>query len=141
MMRIEDSIEISRPPEPVFAYLTDPEHLPEWQTSTVEVHRDRNGPLEVGERFREVHAAMGKKLESTVEVAESSPPRAFALKILDGPMPLDGRWTFEPAGDGTRIHFVGEANVSGPKKLARPLLARQFRGYHQLLKKRLEGSS
>jgi carbon monoxide dehydrogenase subunit G len=138
MMKIEDSIEISRPPEAVFAYLTDPEHLPEWQTSTVEVHRDRSGPLEVGERFKEVHAAMGQKLESTVEVAESTPPSAFALKIVGGAMPLDGRWTFEPDGDGTRVHFVGEADVRGVKKLARPLLARQFRGYHRLLKRQLE---
>jgi uncharacterized protein YndB with AHSA1/START domain len=137
-LRIEHTIEIARPPQAVFDYLTDPERLPEWQTSTVEVRRERSGPLEVGERFHEVHAAMGRKLESTVEVAESTPPSVFALKILDGAMPLDGRWTFEPITDGTRVHFVGEANVGGLKKLARPLLARQFRGYHQLLKRQLE---
>ena len=138
MLRLEDTIDVQRPPEDVFAFLTDPERLPEWQTSTVEVRRERSGPLEVGERFKEVHAALGRRLESTVEVAESSPPSVFALKILDGAMPLDGRWTFEPAGEGTRLHFVGEADVRGAKKLARPLLARQFRGYHQLLKQRLE---
>jgi Polyketide cyclase / dehydrase and lipid transport len=108
------------------------------QTSTVEVRRERSGPLEVGERFSEVHVAMGRTLESTVEVAESTPPTAFALKILDGAMPLDGRWTFEPSGDGTRVHFLGEANFSGLKTLARPLIAPQFRRYHQLLKRRLE---
>jgi uncharacterized protein YndB with AHSA1/START domain len=137
-VRIEDAVEIARPPQEVFDFLTDPERLPEWQTSTVEVRRERSGPLEPGERFKEVHAAMGRRLESTVEVAEITPPSAFALKILDGAMPLDGRWTFEPAGGGTRVHFVGEADVRGPKKLARPLLARQFRGYHRLLKQRLE---
>jgi len=138
MMRIEDTFEVGRPPEAVFDYLTDPERLPEWQTSTVEVRRQRTGPLEVGERFSEVHAAMGRKLESTVEVAEHTPPSAFALKILDGALPLDGRWTFEPNGEGTRVHFVGEADVGGLKKLARPVIARQFRGYHQLLKRQLE---
>jgi carbon monoxide dehydrogenase subunit G len=138
MMRIEGTFEVERPPEAVFDFLTNPERLPEWQTSTVDVRRERSGPLEVGERFTEVHAAMGRKLESTVEVTERTPPSAFALKILDGAMPLDGRWTFESSGDGTRVHFVGEADVSGPKKLARPLIARQFRRYHQLLKRRLE---
>jgi len=140
MMRIEDTFEVGRPPEAVFDYLTDPERLPEWQTSTVEVRRQRTGPLEVGERFSEVHAAMGRKLESTVEVAEHTPPSAFALKILDGALPLDGRWTFEPNGEGTRVHFVGEADVRSLKKLARPVIARQFRGYHELLKKRVEGA-
>jgi carbon monoxide dehydrogenase subunit G len=138
-MRIEQTVEVQRPPEAVFAFVTDPERLPQWQTSTVEVRRTRSGPLDVGEQFKEVHSAMGRKLESTVEVAESSPPSVFALKILDGPMPLDGRWTFEPAGEGTRVHFVGEADVRGPLKLAKPLLARRFRGYHALLKERLEG--
>jgi uncharacterized protein YndB with AHSA1/START domain len=137
-VRIEHTIEVDRPPDVVFAFVTDPQHLPEWQPSTVEVRRSRSGPLEVGERFQEVHAAMGKRLESTVEVAEISALSAFALKILDGPMPLDGRWTFEPAGDGTRVHFLGEANVRGPLRLAQPLLARRFRGYHDLLKRRLE---
>ena len=137
-MRIEQTIEIARPQQAVFDFLTDPERLPEWQTSTVEVRRERSGPLAVGERFKEVHAAMGRRLESTVEVAESNPPSAFALKVLDGAMPLDGRWTFEAAGDGTRVHFLGEADVGGLKKLARPLIARQFRGYHRLLKQRLE---
>jgi uncharacterized protein YndB with AHSA1/START domain len=141
MMRVEDTFEVRRPPEAVFDYLTDPERLPEWQTSTVEVRREGSGPLEVGERFKEVHAAMGRKLESTVEVAESARPSAFALRILDGALPLDGRWTFEANGGGTRVHFVGEAQVSGVKKLARPLIARQFRGYHRLLRQRLDSSS
>jgi uncharacterized protein YndB with AHSA1/START domain len=137
-MKIEDTIDIDRPPEAVFAYLTDPDKLPEWQTSTVAVKREASGPLTVGERFKEVHKAMGRELESTVEVAQSDPPRVFALRILDGALPLDGRWTFEPAGDGTRLHFVGEADVGGAKRLVRPLIARQFRGYHRLLKRRLE---
>ena len=138
MMRVEDTFVVRRPPEAVFDYLTDPVRLPEWQTSTVEVRRERSGPLEVGERFKEVHAAMGRKLESTVEVAERARPSAFALRILDGALPLDGRWTFEGNGEGTRVRFVGEAQVGGVKKLARPLIARQLRGYHRLLKQRLE---
>jgi uncharacterized protein YndB with AHSA1/START domain len=30
MAPIVNSVEISRPPEDVFAYVTDPTHLPEW---------------------------------------------------------------------------------------------------------------
>jgi len=79
-VRIEDTIEIARPPEAVFAYLTDPEKLHEWQTSTVAVRREAGGPLAQGERFKEVP-------------------------------------TFEPTGDGTRLHFAGEAGVGGAKRL------------------------
>jgi len=37
MAPIVESIEISRSPEDVFPYVTDPSHLPEWQESVVSV--------------------------------------------------------------------------------------------------------
>ena len=142
-MRFEQTIEIDRPPEQVFAYLTDPSKLSSWQQNTVEVLRDREGPLAPGERFREVHAApLGRRLESTVEVAEYDPPRAFALKVVDGALPLDGAWTLEPGPASTRLHFVGEGSTRG---LLRPLdgmlsraVARQFARHHRQLKAALE---
>ena len=107
-MRFEHSIDIHRPVEEVFAFLTDPDKLPTWQTTTVEVRRTADGPLSAGERFGEVHAALGRRLESTVEVAEYEPPRAFAIRMIDGAVPLDGRWTLERANGGTRLHFVSQ---------------------------------
>jgi hypothetical protein len=40
MAAIVESIEISRRPEDVFAYVTDPSRLPEWQESVVSVRRE-----------------------------------------------------------------------------------------------------
>ena len=40
MAPIVNSVEISRRPEDVFAYVTDPTHLPEWQESVVSVRAD-----------------------------------------------------------------------------------------------------
>jgi uncharacterized protein YndB with AHSA1/START domain len=141
-VRIEESVEIARPPEDVFAILTDPDRLAEWQTSTVEVRRERSDPLSAGERFQEVHKGAGRRLESTVEVAEFEPPRAFAIRIVDGPLPVDGRWTLEPAGAGTRLHFAGTGELRGPLRLLGPLVtgtvARQFRGHHRRLKRLVE---
>jgi uncharacterized protein YndB with AHSA1/START domain len=136
-------IEIARPLEDVFAYVTDPNRLPEWQKGTVQVLRENGSvPLREGERLHEVHRAMGRDMRSTVEVAEIDPGRAFAVKIVEGPLPLDGRWTFEPVGSGTRVRFTGEGHLRGPMRLAAPLVrravARQFRGHHERLKRALE---
>jgi uncharacterized protein YndB with AHSA1/START domain len=38
VIRIEFSIDVDRPPSEVFAYLTDAENLPQWQSSAVEAH-------------------------------------------------------------------------------------------------------
>jgi len=142
-VRVEQSIEIARPVEEVFAFVTDPDRLGEWQTSIVEVRRERAGTLQPGDRLREVQSALGRRVESTVEVVEYEPPRRFALHIIDGPIPFDGRWTFEPTPTGTRVHFVGEGALRGPIRLAEPLLTRalrrQFRRHHERLKRALEG--
>lgn len=142
-VRIEQVIDIARPVEDVFAYVTDPDRLPEWQKGTVQVLReDGSVPLHVGERLHEVHRAMGRNMRSTVEVAELEPGRAFSLKMVEGPLPLDGRWTFEPLGAGTRVRFTGEGDLRGTMRLAAPLvrrvIARQFRGHHERLKRELE---
>jgi hypothetical protein len=48
MAPIVASIEISRSPEDVFAYVTDPSHLPEWQGGVVRAERVGEGPVAVG---------------------------------------------------------------------------------------------
>ena len=44
MTPIESSIEIARPPEEVFAYLTDPARFAEWQQDVVRVELVGGGP-------------------------------------------------------------------------------------------------
>ena len=49
MTTIVESVEISRTPADVFAYVTDPSRLPEWQTSVVNVQHD-DAPVQVGKQ-------------------------------------------------------------------------------------------
>jgi carbon monoxide dehydrogenase subunit G len=137
-VRIEHEIQIDREPAEVFAFLTDPEKLSAWQPTTVAVRRQRQGSFTVGERFEEVHKALGRELTSTVEVAAYDAPRLFALHMVSGAVPLDGRWELEPSRGGTLLRFVGEGDVRGLMRLAKPMLARQFRGYHKRLKDLVE---
>ena len=143
-MRFEHDVIIDRSPDAVFAVLTDTDRLAEWQPTTVDVRRSAAGPLSRGERFQEVHKAMGRRLESTFEVAECEPGHLFALHAVDGPMLLDGRWELAAADGGTRLHFVGEGPVKGPMKLVEGPLSRsldkRFRGYHATLKRLVEAS-
>ena len=130
-MRVHETFLVEKPAAEVFAVLTDPARLPEWQRNTVEVRRDREGPLVAGERFGEVHAAMGKRTESTVEVVACEAPRLLSLRIAEGPLPFDGSWRLEDAeGGGTRVAFEGELRAGGLKRLLRPLITRQFRTHH-----------
>jgi len=143
-MRIDQQVEIARPVADVFAYVTDPGKLPEWQDTTVSVTNETGGPLGTGTRLREVRRApFGKTVESLVEVATYEPDTAFALRILDGPLKVDGAYRFAGHDGHTHVDFTAEGDIGGPLKLATPLirrtLARQFAAYHRRLKEVLEG--
>ena len=137
-------VEIERPVHDVFAFVTDPWHLPEWQTNTIEVHTDPAPPLRPGTRLREIHPApFGKRVESDVLVAALEPDRLLELHIENGPAPIDGRWEFSEPGPGrTLIRFSASGEIAGPLRILGPLLRlgfkRQMLAHHKRLKQVLE---
>lgn len=138
---------IERPVSEVFAFATDPARLPEWQTNTVVAERVDDGPLRVGSRLREVHRGPGgRESESLVEVAELEPDRTFALRMIEGPLPVDAHLAFQPgeSGTGTKVSFTVDGKLTGAKRLLEPLLTivlkRQFREHCQNLKRALESA-
>jgi uncharacterized protein YndB with AHSA1/START domain len=137
------SLGVARPPGAVFAYLTDPAKLPEWQ-GTAEVEQLTEGPVREGTRFREIHERMGRRIESVTEVSAYEPDRRFDVRIVEGPVPVDGRWDLEPAGAGTRLSFTATGRARGPMRLLEPLLGRairrQMRADHERLRQALESS-
>src|SRR3954452_24511440 len=134
------TVEISRPPEEVFAFVSDPTKLSVWQDAE-EVQQLTDGPVQVGTRFREVHKAMGRRRVELTEVVECEPGRVFHIRVVEGP-PVDGRWTFAPSGSGTRLTLTPIAHLSGRAAVANGLMARTtalaFRRYHRRLKRALE---
>ena len=125
MIRFTIHTDIDRPVGDVFAYVTDPQKLSTWQTNTVSVTQEGDGPLRVGSRLREVHRGPGgKELPSLVEVSELEPDRTFALRMLEGPLPIHGRIELEPVGAGTRMAFTAHGEPTGLMRLAQPLVGR-----------------
>ena len=129
---------VERPPAEVFAYLTDPERLPEWQKNAVEVHVD--GPMRQGARIREVRLGKGdQRVESIVEVAAYEPDRVFDLRIVEGAARVHADHRLEPAPDGgTIVTFTAHGELQGLMKLSRPLLPGLFRKSFLNLKHNLE---
>jgi carbon monoxide dehydrogenase subunit G len=109
-VRIEHEETIARPPAEVFAYLTDPANLPEWQSGITEVRKEDD------RHFREVRRVLGRHVASDVEVTTLEPPRRFDLTVRSGPLTVEISHRLEPAENGTRVRVTGEANagVMGP---------------------------
>ena len=118
---------IERPAGEVFAYATDPGRLATWQTNTISSTLEGPGPLRLGSRLREVHRGPGgKEFPSVVEVTEYEPDRVFALQVREG-TPVHARMTFEPTERGTCLRFRAHGRLTGPMRIAEPLVGRMLR--------------
>jgi hypothetical protein len=125
--------------------MTDPANLAAWQPSKVSVEPLTDGPPRLGYRIKERTRIGRREWDQVVEFTEFEPGRAFSTHIVEGSVPVDGRWTFEPDGDGSRVHFVAEGSLHGAMRLIQPVLsrgiARSFRQYHALLAQQVEATA
>jgi uncharacterized protein YndB with AHSA1/START domain len=145
-MRIEQTFTVARPPDEVFAYMTNPDNLAAWQPSKVSVEPLTDGPPRQGYRIKERTKIGLRQWDQVVEFTEFEPGRALSTHIVEGSVPVDGRWTFADDGaGGTRAHFVAEGELTGAARFAEPLLrrgiARSFGKYHALLARNVEAAA
>ena len=139
-MRFQVQIDIDRPPEDVFALLTDIGRLPEWQGSAVSAAAE--GAVGGGARFRETRRFLGREFRVVHEVTAYDPPNRFDIESVEGPMPLNISHMLEPSGGGTHLEVVGEAKPKGMLRFAAAGVAKsaeaEFRRDFEKLKELLE---
>jgi uncharacterized protein YndB with AHSA1/START domain len=126
MTAIKESIDIARRPEDVFAYVTDPSHLHEWQASAVSAHTMGDTPLAVGSKIQTVRRVGRREIPMTMEVTELDPPRRWHFHGIDGPIRGDVTGTIEPLGNGerSRMTFSVDFETHGIGKVIAPLVLR-----------------
>jgi uncharacterized protein YndB with AHSA1/START domain len=142
-VRVEETFGVARPPEDVFDYVTNPAKLSSWQTLHRSTEQLTDGPPGLGSRFRErTKPPLGKEFEQVTEFTEFERPRRVHVHVVEGPYPVDGTWSFEPEGEGTKVHFLAEGELTGLMKVFEPVArratARQFAGYHRKLRENVE---
>lgn len=142
-MHAELTIEIARPPEEVFAYLTDVSNLPAWQSGVHSAEIVGGGEPRAGARIAESRRLLGRELNTTLEFADYEPPHVFALRALDSPLPFSVRHELEPVSGGTRLTVTGEGDVGYLPGFAADMMGRraekQFHKDFERLKRILEG--
>ncbi|MCB5168959.1 SRPBCC family protein [Streptomyces bambusae] len=111
---IKETIEISRTPADVFAYMTDLRHMPEWQESAVAATPLGEGPPAVGSRVQITRQMAGRKFPMTMEITELDPPRSWHLhSVGGGPVEGDVQGTIEPLDGGTRSRVTLDLHLEG----------------------------
>ncbi len=147
MAPISTSIEIARPAEEVFAYVTDPSSFPEWQHGVVSGHMD-SATTRVGSRCTTVRRIGGREREVITEITECDPPHRWADRGIEGPIRAIVAVTVEPLADPSRSGVTIEVDFTGHGfgKVLVPLVVRRQAAREnpenmRRLKQRLEAAS
>jgi uncharacterized membrane protein len=147
MARIIESVEVSRRPEDVFAYLDQLDRHKEWDDQIVSTRVETEGPTRVGTRATDTRRVPMGKQDITYEITEHDPPRKAAFRGLNGPVRPVGAVTVEPLDDGARSRVTIELELEGHGlgKVLAPLANRDARKHvpqnQAKLKERLESAT
>ena len=144
---IKHSIEINRPAEEVFAYVTDPSRFPEWQKGVVSGHMESAGAPKVGDRCHTTRRIGFSNRPDTSELVRFDPPRQWGVRGLAGPIRAMVDVTVEPLSEASaRLTIALEFEGHGIGRLLVPLVVerqaqREMPVNLAALKERLERSA
>ena len=126
MAPITTSTEVARRAEEVFAYVTDPCTMHEWQRGCMSGHMDAP-TTRIGSKCTTVRKIGGREREVTTEITEYDPPRRWADRGIDGPIRALVAVTIEPLPDASRSRLTIELDFTGHGigKLLVPLVVRR----------------
>src|SRR5215208_6756275 len=126
MTSIVASTEVSRSPDDVFAYVTDPTRLPEWQERVIRAESSQI-PARIGTRARVTRRIGPRELTQSAELADLTPPSRWVVRGLDGPVRGNVSGRIEPLDNGKRSHVTIELEFDGYGigKLLLPLFVRR----------------
>jgi uncharacterized protein YndB with AHSA1/START domain len=123
MQRVERKATVSAPPETVFAYLADLDHLPAWQTGVLETQRTSDGPMAVGATARVVRQLMGQRFEAPLTVSDYDPPRRMVIDSAVSGVSVSIALDLVAAPDGgSEIAVVAEIRGSGLTAFMEPMI-------------------
>jgi Predicted integral membrane protein len=144
-MRINESVDISTPPQTVWDYLADPENYLRFMSGIThwEVVGDKANGL--GARYRILVQVGAAELGGLIEMVEWDEPFDISWHSVTG-VDQRGRWRIRRLDDGrSRVEFRFAYGVVGggpagwiTELAAAPLLRRQMRRTLQQLKRQVE---
>ena len=117
MGRIEESIEIKRPVDKVFAYTTIAKDWPKWHDYIPEAEQTSPGQVDVGTTFKGKTRMWGLTLEWTGKLMEYEPHKRWRLIVDAGSVSTDEKLTFDAVESGTKFTIVYDVKGSGLLKL------------------------
>ena len=124
--KLECDAHIHAPGDSVFAYVTDPEHLPEWMPHMIEV-KNVSGPPGVGTTWDYYYSFAGTHHRGSSQILEYDQGRRVAVRA-DGDLASEWFFQFEPEDGST--HLKVEIDYEMPTTLVAKIELEILRRLH-----------
>src|SRR5689334_15169430 len=113
MSQIETVVEIERPMEQVFDYLSDLRNMTAWAQGVIEVQQMTPEAVGLGAAYRIVALVAGRRVTTPIKITQYEPRRIYASLSTLGPLIVDDRWEFTPKGQHTQVRQVTDMRAAG----------------------------
>lgn len=99
----------TRPPEDVFALLTDLPNFPKWSRNMVKI--EMLPPIDGKEATRQTFKG---NMTMTIITSESTPPKHLVRSMGDVGGPFEGSWIYEitPTADGSQVVLTEQSTMN-----------------------------
>jgi carbon monoxide dehydrogenase subunit G len=114
---------ITRTPEEVFRFVTEPQNAARVSPTIQSLEQLTPGPVGKGTRYLETRLVNGKPAQAELAVTEFEPPHTYAVRNATEGIETIYRYTFSPENNGTRVRLDAQVNGSGLKKMMAPVVA------------------
>jgi hypothetical protein len=118
------AVQISRPPDEVFAFVADARNRPLWDESVESEELTSPEPIGLGSTVSTRLRSMGREYVLTWEIVEHEPPSRQTIESTSGPFPTTLAYKLSSRDGGTLVAFSVTGRPTGMLRLLQPLLAR-----------------
>ena len=126
MIDFTNTIRIERPVEDVFSYLSDLEHIPEWNWAIAETRKVTPGPITVGSVYRQTRTVPQQAIE-TLEITQFDPSERIEVRGVLAQMPALVSYELNESGSGTELINTVNLEPEGAFRLVAPVFNRRIK--------------
>ena len=147
MAVIETSVNINKPADEVFAFITNLDNQKKLSTYITGI--EVSGPLQVGTQYKIETTAMGNKIVTNNEVVAFEPNKKFGVKTFAPPPAsnVTNTYLLDAAGGGTQLTLQMDAvlvppgmpNVPGMEDMMKKQMVTTLESTLSTMKKLIEG--
>ncbi len=127
MINLNFGVLVDRPMKDVFAFVSNPNNMSQWNSAVVSLQQSTPGAVDVGTKFKTVGEMMGRRIEGEMQITALEPDTKCGFQVNAGPMQVNLTFSFKTVGTGTKISLNAQGNPGGIFKLAEGVMAGQVK--------------